>query len=449
VAVDVVAEQRTRRFRQGVIAATALGFAVRAGYVVLVLRNRKLGGDAAYYHSLARLVSSGHGWIEPYTYGFHLGAYPTAAHPPLFPLLLVLASKLGLGTMESHRLAACAAGTAVIPLVALVARRHGGPRAGLIAAVIAALYPYLWVNDVGALSESLLAVFVALILLTADTAAQQPSRRHGVWLGVVIGLAALTRGEQLLLVPLLMWPLMLRGAEAWRERLTRATVATLATLVVVMPWVGWNLTRFEHPVFISTDLGGTIFNTNCDRVWHGEFIGWWTFFPSCPGDADLGQAPDESTRDLRMRALGLRYVRAHILHAPVVVAARVGREWGLYRPLQTRDLDERETEARGPILIGFVAFYALFLLSLPGMLLVHRRHRSVLPFVALAAVVTITAACFYGHPRFRTPVEVAVVVLAALTLDELIRRRRKSDASALAQAAGQPPGAALHTGPLG
>jgi len=436
------------RFRRNVLAATAVGFAIRVAYVLLVARNDPLGGDPSYYHGLSQMLADGHGWIEPYLYGFGLGAHQTASHPPLFPLLLAVASKIGLGTVDGQRLVACTVGSAVIPLVALAARRYGGMRAGVIAAAIAACYPYLWLNDVGLWSESLLAVFVALVLLTADAAGQEPSVRRAAWLGVAVGLAALTRAEQLLLVPLLVWPLLLRrGTAAGRDRLVQAGAATLATALVITPWAGWNLTRFDHPVFMSTDLGGTVFNTNCDLVWRGAETGWWTFLPPCPGDIGPREAPDESTRDLRLRARGLHYVRTHLRRAPVVVAARVGRVWGVYRPLQTRDLDERGSGAGWPKSVGLIGFYALLLLSIPGIVLVRRKRHSVLPFVAFAAVVTITAASFYGHPRFRTPVEVGAIVLAAVALDRLVERRR-SDAGALTEPAGKTPGPSLHAGPL-
>ena len=119
-------ETGAARFRRDVLAATAVGFAIRVAYVVFVVWNDPLGGDASYYHGLARMLAGGHGWIEPYLYGFGLGAQQTASHPPLFPLLLAVASKIGLGTVDAQRLVACAVGTAVIPLVALAARRYGG-----------------------------------------------------------------------------------------------------------------------------------------------------------------------------------------------------------------------------------------------------------------------------------------------------------------------------------
>jgi 4-amino-4-deoxy-L-arabinose transferase-like glycosyltransferase len=407
------------------VAWTAIGLAVRVGYVLLAERHRALGGDPQYFHALAQMVRHGRGWNDPYLYGFMIGLHPTATHPPLYPLLLAGSSFVGFESVLAHRLFSCLIGTATIPLVALVARRYGGGHAGVIAAAIAAVYPYLWANDTNLLSESLLAVLIALVLLVAEATAREPTVRRGALLGATIALAALTRSEQLLLVPLLAWPLLLRGADPLRQRLIRAGAATLAALVLVAPWVGWNLTRFEHPVFMSANLGVTLFDTNCDRVWYGPRIGWWTLVPySCPND--VGPAPpyDESTRDLRLRNVAWKYVSANADRAPVVIAARVGRIWGVFNPRQTRQFDQEADRGKWPTWIGLVCFYPLLLLALSGLFRLRRRGISVLPFVALAAVVTVTAAVFYGTPRFRVPVDVGIVVLAAVALDAMLAARR-------------------------
>jgi hypothetical protein len=44
----------------------------------------------------------------------------------------------------------------------------------------------------------------------------------------------------------------------------------------------------------------------------------------------------------------------------------------------------------------------------------------VYPFIALAVLVTLTAASFYGSPHFRTPVDVGMVVLGAIGIDALL-----------------------------
>ena len=87
-----------RRFLRSVIAFTAVGLAVRVAYVSLVVSNRPIGGDPLYFHGLAQLLADGHGWNGPFQNWYLLGLHPTATHPPLYPLLLALSSKLGFGT---------------------------------------------------------------------------------------------------------------------------------------------------------------------------------------------------------------------------------------------------------------------------------------------------------------------------------------------------------------
>jgi 4-amino-4-deoxy-L-arabinose transferase-like glycosyltransferase len=412
-----------RAFVRWVAAWTAIGFLVRVGYVLVAVRHHALAGDPAYFHGLATMLRHGHGWNDPYRYGFLVGKYPTATHPPLYPLALTASSFVGFDSVVGHRIFSCLIGTAAIPLIALAARRYGTARAGVIAAAIAAIYPYLWVNDVSVLSESLLTLVIAVVLLLAEAATRSPTLRLGALLGGAIALATLTRAEEFLLVPLLALPLLARGTDSIRERLTRVGTATVVFVLVLAPWMGWNLTRFDHPVLVSTDFGGTLFNTSCDQVWKGPNIGWWVYAPPCPNDVPPS-VRDESTRDQLLRSSAWKYISAHVDRAPIVVAARVGRVWGVFNPRQTRQFDGSGDRGTWPTWIGLILFYPLLVLALIGLTRLHRRHVSVLPFVALALVVTITAALFYGSPHFRVPAEVATVVLAAVAIDSLLADRR-------------------------
>ena len=280
---------------------------VRVGYVLVVARHRVLAGDPGYFHGLAEMLRHHHGWNDPYLFTFLQRSNPTAAHPPLYPLVLAASSFVGFDSVVGHRIFSCLIGTAAIPLIALVARRYGNERAGVIAAAIAAIYPYLWVNDVNVLSESLLAFLIALVLLIAEAASRSPTLRRCLVLGGAIALATLTRAEEILLVPLLAWPLFGLRTGSIRERLTRVSAATVMFVLVLVPWVTWNMTRFDHPVFVSTDLGLTLFNSNCDPVWHRPDIGWWEWAPPCPNDVPPS-VRDESTRDEMLRSSAWKYV---------------------------------------------------------------------------------------------------------------------------------------------
>ena len=130
---------------------------------------------------------------------------------------------------------------------------------------------------------------------------------------------------------------------------------------------------------------------------------------------------DEAVNDRENRDVALRYVGDHTSELPKVVAARVGRVWGVFRPLQTVDLDGRGVNADR---VGLVASYILIPLAIAGPILLRRWREPILPMVALGAMVTITAALFYGALRFRVPADVAIVVCAAVALDAAWRKLR-------------------------
>ena len=392
----------------GVVVAGAL--VVRLVYVLVQLRHDPLGGDSLYYSLQGHDLAHGRWFIEPYRFRLDHVTEPSAYHPPLFSLYLGVVSRLGADSFLAHRIAACVVGAAAVGAIGFLGRRLAGNRVGLLAAGIAALYPYLWINDAVVLSESLLALITALMLLAAYAFWRIPSPWRAAALGAGIGLLALTRAEGVLLFALLALPVAFAvpGLD-WRGRLERIGVMALAALALVLPWVAFNLARFEAPAYLSTGSGVTLVDSSCNAVYSGPFIGWWSFL--CIPDRISN---DEAVNDRENRDVALRYVRHHLSDLPTVVAARVGRMWGVFRPLQTADLDGRGVNADRA---GLAASYVLIPLAIGGLVMLRRRREPILPMLALGAMVTITAALFYGAVRFRVPADVAIVVCAAVALD--------------------------------
>ena len=392
----------------GVVVAGAL--VVRLVYVLVQLRHDPLGGDSLYYSLQGHDLAHGRWFIEPYRFRLDHVTEPSAYHPPLFSLYLGVVSRLGADSFLAHRIAACVVGAAAVGAIGFLGRRLAGNRVGLLAAGIAALYPYLWINDAVVLSESLLALITALMLLAAYAFWRIPSPWRAAALGAGIGLLALTRAEGVLLFALLALPVAFAvpGLD-WRRRLERIGVMALAALALVLPWVAFNLARFEAPAYLSTGSGVTLVDSSCNAVYSGPFIGWWSFL--CIPDRISN---DEAVNDRENRDVALRYVRHHLSDLPTVVAARVGRMWGVFRPLQTADLDGRGVNADRA---GLAASYVLIPLAIGGLVMLRRRREPILPMLALGAMVTITAALFYGAVRFRVPADVAIVVCAAVALD--------------------------------
>jgi hypothetical protein len=102
---------------------------------------------------------------------------------------------------------------------------------------------------------------------------------------------------------------------------------------------------------------------------------------------------------------------------PVVVAARLGRVWGVFRPAQGAHLDTVVGRNLHVAQAGLGAYWFLLPFAIAGAVLLGRdRRRRALLLILLAPVVmvTITAATTYGTTRFRVGAEVSIVVLAAV-----------------------------------
>ena len=124
----------------------------------------------------------------------------------------------------------------------------------------------------------------------------------------------------------------------------------------------FNLVRFDHPVFLSENLGGTLATSNCDAVYYGDQVGYWNYFCGQRILEEHGIGPYEfqgaSDRILRQEAF--RYISDHKSRVPVVVAARVGRITGLYQPRQEAQLDVYlENTEQWVSDSGLVAYYLM------------------------------------------------------------------------------------------
>ena len=128
-----------------------------------------------------------------------------------------------------------------------------------------------------------------------------------------------------------------------------------------------------------------------------------------------------------MRDDGVRYARDHLGRLPLVLTVRLARVWNLDDPLQ---LPEGRSGARGEA--RGAHFFVLVPLAVAGALVLRRRRVAVWILLTPFIVVSFTALTTYGNQRFREPADLALVVLAAVAIDALLRGRRTSRARAAA-----------------
>ena len=257
---------------------------------------------------------------------------------------------------------------------------------------------------------------------------RNPRLRQAIIFGLVGGLAALSRAELLIMLPLLTFAVLIRHPIPWHVRFGRIAASIAAALILLGPWVIRNLLVFEKPVFLSNGAGTVLVQSNCEPTYHGEFIGYWRIECGHPAPfGPSGEHLDESERDSIVRQRALDFIdnnRGRLLTA--VIPARIGRMWGVYDPIDQLRLDA--VVDRRPLaisIIGYAQYLTLIPLSISGAVLLYRRKDSLLAITAWIPIATITAAISFGNTRYRNAAEISLIILAAITIDALLSRRHQ------------------------
>jgi len=222
-----------------------------------------------------------------------------------------------------------------------------------------------------------------------------------------------------LLVPALLVPAALLAAQT--DRATRVRFAAAGTgiaVAVMLPWVAYNMSRFEEPVSLSTNDGIALLGSNCETVYYGEDTGL-TDLNCLKGNPRGDQSVD--SRIYRDRAFD--YMSEHKGRAVVVTVARVGRTWSIFRPLDMLDYNEGEARERWVTSLGLAAFYPLVLLAVYGVVVARRRRITQWPLLVPIVIVTLASAATYGQTRFRVPAESSLVIFGAIGLATLVTAR--------------------------
>ena len=190
--------------------------------------------DERFYHQQARLVADGHGFLNPFGYYAPVGSaahrvFETAVHPPAYTVFLAIPARLGIDSVLSQRIITALLGAGTVFLLGFLGRRLGGgpsaaeqargERIGLIAAVLAAVSPALWVNDSVLGLETLYGFLVVVGLLFVYRFWSAPRMGSAIGIAAALALAALTRSEGILLLVLVALPtVLLAPGIAWKHR---------------------------------------------------------------------------------------------------------------------------------------------------------------------------------------------------------------------------------------
>lgn len=421
-----------------------VGFAIRIVYILTARQDFfadfKVGGDpfalgdAYLYQRGAQLLVDGHGFVNPYQWDIFGLRQEDASHVPLFTLWLSVPAALGITSAQSAAIWSAVLGAGTLVVVGLAGREMVGPRVGLVAAALAAVYPNVFSHD-GFLQSETMAIFtVTLTVWTAYRFWHRPSGWNAVWVAVGCALAMLSRSELALLVPVLFLPLVLRaGPVDWKRRFQWVVFGGVAMLLLVGPWVVFNVTRFERPVILSENFGYTLLTATCDTTYYGDGTGYWDFGCAEPTYQRIeAWKHDRSENEVEFRDEALDYIRDHKGRLAVVTLARWARLAGVWDLTHGFDQVDKDRYVEGRE--GFVAwggalmFYPLVILSVAGGVALWRRRITILPVVAPLVVVWIAVTLTFYMNRYRASAETCLCLLAAVGVDALWRRWQRTRA---------------------
>ncbi|MFQ5645667.1 MAG: glycosyltransferase family 39 protein [bacterium] len=215
--------------------------------------------------------------------GFSFGNYPTAARPPLYPVVLGLLYKTfgirrGLGLLFQ---AVC--DTLSCLLIFLMAERlFGSYRSALLAAFLWAVYPPGIAITHRLYPENLFILQFCFFLYSLIKVKNEPSDINWAWWGTQLGLLFLC------LSPFFLFPLVFivyvafRRSEGIRGFLRAAGLLTCFWALAISPWVGRNYLESGYLISGNTNAGFRLYKAQSFRFrgelrkslmnWYREFM---------------------------------------------------------------------------------------------------------------------------------------------------------------------------------
>ena len=419
-------EDESMKFTVGLVVIILVGILARVVFIVIWTWGAPLHGDPLSYQQTAASIANGHGYVAPWQ-GTGGSLAPTAIHPPLFPLVLALFDILGVSSADGHRLILAFVSAGGVAMMGLLGRRLAGPMVGLLAAAIAALNP-LWVQQSGfIMSESIYLVIIPALLLAALRCLDRPSPLNVGTVGLLMGLAILTRSEAVSFIVLLGVPLVLLSVGKARQRLSVAAMLLASAGILLVPWIVRNDVQMGSPI-LSTNQGDTLAGSysgatfSPDNSLYGSFDNTnqdalTVFYLLHVKPTDHLKHWTELAITNALGSDGVKFGEQHVDDLVGVVAAREGRMLGVYSPTTSIqfDVEEDGNGARGPKQFAYFINWVLLALAVVGGLQVAKQsRRQLLVISAPFFVVALNAAVFYGSTRIRTAAEPSIAVLAAV-----------------------------------
>ena len=367
-------------------------------------------------------------FLKSGTFGYVPGI-PSASTQPVYAWFLIAVYWVAGRHWWSLGTAQIAVAICTALLVYEIGRRYLSPRAGLIAALIATLHPYLIWHDMHVNREILDQPLGAAMFLLALMVAKRPSLRLASLFGLVSGLAILSN-TRLVLLPFAFGFYLLWRRAGWRA----AVLVPVLAGVAMAPWVVRN--KVQVGCFAITTDARALWKAN-NPVTYGLLAKgiWIDGVPDLPNalltPTGAGDIYNSTGKKINVHECAQESHYEHLVfqfwehHPGAKAKLMVQATELLWSPAVTADTGGPSSGGIFPSLRHLAEpayMIPLYLLAIVGLFVVSAPFR-VLALI-FAGYQTLAAWVFAGTTRYRVPWDFVLALLAAAALERLLARRR-------------------------
>ena len=384
-----------------VFATATIAYSVKLG------DNLRYPDESEYLRLANNLATTGHYSLD--------GTTPTAYRPPAYPLLLATGMMLGV-PITALRVANASTLLACMALLYLLLRKHNAAHAKL-AALLIMTYPVLMYTASTFYPQIPATAILLSALVLLFSSPVPPGNRRCIIAGILLGLT-------ILMVPTfgftLVFTAVFIAAQSYnRENLRNAMLILCGAGIAIAPWVSRNALVFNRFIPLSTNNGINLLLGNSENTTPNS--GTTTDISRYDQVARL--LPEIQANDYYCQA-AITYIKDHPFQALKLYAGKLANYFNYQNHLFVQS--ERSWIRTLSMLFSYSLLLVLALFRLA--MAYHYPLLSIEKYIAcLYFLHAPVSAIFFTRIRFRLPMDILLIVLAASSVIIIANYLRSRD----------------------
>ncbi|MBN2410973.1 glycosyltransferase family 39 protein [candidate division KSB1 bacterium] len=382
-----------------------LGFALRF-FWVMTLDDNISWEDEADYMALSEKITAGEGFVNT-------DGTPTAFRAAGYPVFLSVLRFAGFRDPFGIRLVQVYLGTLIIWLVYMLGREIFDRKTGKTAAFVTAIYPYYIYMPGTILAATLLTGLILLATWVLHKAVMEYRLGMVCAGGFIMGLAVLTKPSAITFVVAVVAWLVYVFMKDSRKRLIYAVLFAVTVLLTITPWMIRNYVKLDTPV-LTTNMGRNLWlgNNPLSTANTGSSIKMSNF---------LERKIDLAGSETNAEKIYIDEAKNFIVNHPgKFILLTIQKGLGFWRWTPSPTTGGYGQQHLFLYWSSILSFGPVFLLALTGFVFTTpERRKQIMLWIYYILFFTLLHAFFISKVRFRLPLDVFLIMMAASTLFRL------------------------------